>query len=63
MAEGENLGGVYIEIEATDPTLEKVKELGGQVVDGPMDSPFGRCTTVADPAGAILQLNAGSEAR
>ncbi len=54
---------VYFEIEATDPVLEKVQALGGRVLDGPMDSPFGRCTTVADPAGASFQLNAGSEAK
>lgn len=54
---------VYFEIEATNPVLEKVQALGGRVLDGPMDSPFGRCTTVADPAGASFQLNAGSEAK
>ncbi|MDN6486269.1 MAG: VOC family protein [Ancrocorticia sp.] len=53
---------LYFEIEATEPTLARVRELGGQVLDGPMDSPFGRCTTVADPAGSVFQLNAGSEA-
>ncbi len=54
---------VYFEIEATEPALARVRELGGQILDGPMDSPFGRCTRVADPAGAAFQLNAGSEAR
>ena len=53
----------YVEIEATEPALARVRELGGQILDGPMDSPFGRCTTVADPGGATFQLNAGSEAQ
>ncbi|MGO1593554.1 MAG: VOC family protein [Ancrocorticia sp.] len=53
---------VYFDVEATEPALAKVRELGGQIVSEPMDSPFGRCTTVADPAGATLVLNAGSEA-
>lgn len=53
---------IYFEIEATEPVLARVRELGGQVLDGPTDSPFGRCATVADPAGSSFMLNAGSEA-
>ena len=34
----------YIAIESTDAALAKVKELGGTVLDGPDDSPFGRIT-------------------
>ncbi len=30
---------------------------GGQVLDGPADSPFGRFATVADPQGAQFQIN------
>ena len=37
--------------------LEVVREHGGRVLDGPQDSPFGRVTTVTDPAGATFQLN------
>lgn len=51
----------YIAIESTDAALAKVKELGGTVLDGPDDSPFGRITTIADPQGAQLQLCAMSE--
>ncbi len=53
---------ICFEIEATESALAKVRELGGQIVGEPMASPFGRCTTVTDPAGAALVLNAGSEA-
>lgn len=48
---------MYIGVEDTDAALEVVREHGGRVLDGPQDSPFGRATTVADPAGATFQLN------
>lgn len=53
---------IYIGIGSTDAALAKVKELGGKIIDGPDDSPFGRITTIADPAGAQLQLCAMTEA-
>ncbi len=53
---------VYFGVESTDPALEKVRELGGSVLDGPVDSPFGRITTIADPEGASFQISALSEA-
>ena len=37
--------------------LEVIREHGGTVLDGPQDSPFGRVTTVQDPAGATFQIN------
>ena len=37
--------------------LEVIREHGGTVLDGPQDSPFGRVTTVLDPAGATFQIN------
>ena len=52
---------VYLGIESTDAAIAKVKELGGTVLDGPDDSPFGRITTIADPQGAQIQLCAMSE--
>ena len=48
--------------DAADASLAKVKELGGKIIDGPDDSPFGRIATIADPSGAQLQLCAISEA-
>lgn len=53
---------IYLGIEATDGALSRLRELGGSVLDGPVDSPFGRITTVADPEGATFQLCAMSEA-
>ncbi|GAB2478006.1 hypothetical protein GCM10027030_10340 [Luteococcus sediminum] len=48
---------MYLCVEDADATIEKVKELGGSLLDGPMDSLFGRVATVADPQGAQFQIN------
>lgn len=47
---------MYIAVEDVDATLETVRRLGGSVLDGPMESPFGYVATVADPAGASFQV-------
>lgn len=57
-----NYWRIYLNTESLDPALEKVRELGGQVLDGPEESPFGRLATIADPQGAFFQLIATSEA-
>ena len=36
--------------------LERVRELGGGVLEGPFDSPYGVIATVSDPAGATFRL-------
>ncbi|MDN5686275.1 MAG: VOC family protein [Brachybacterium sp.] len=53
---------VYFGVEASEAALAKVTELGGTVLDGPVDSPFGRIATIADPSGASFQISAMSEA-
>jgi predicted enzyme related to lactoylglutathione lyase len=53
---------VYFIVPSCDPAAEKVKELGGSVLDGPVDSPFGRIATIADPTGTTFQIVAVSEA-
>lgn len=53
---------VYFGVESTESALARVRELGGSVLDGPIDSPFGRITTIADPEGASFQISAMSEA-
>lgn len=53
---------VYLCTKDCDAAMAKVKELGGSVLDGPVDSPFGRLATVQDPAGASFQLCAPSQA-
>jgi len=36
--------------------MEKVKELGGQVVMGPMDVEPGKLAVVSDPQGAVFNV-------
>lgn len=47
---------MYIAVEDADAAAERVRELGGSLLDGPIDSPFGRVATVADPEGASFQI-------
>ena len=47
---------VYFAVEAMDAALEKVRQLGGSVVNGPMPTPIGPMATIADPQGAIFSL-------
>jgi hypothetical protein len=41
----------YLEVDDTDATLTRARELGGSEVTAPEDSPYGRVATIADPAG------------
>ena len=47
---------MYLQADDVDATLERIIALGGSILDGPMDSPFGRLATVADPQGAVFQV-------
>ena len=40
----------------TDAAVAKVTELGGRVVQPPMDTPYGRIGVVADNDGAVFSL-------
>lgn len=53
---------VYFGVASSDEAIAKITELGGTILDGPVDSPFGRIATVADPGGATFQICAMSEA-
>jgi predicted enzyme related to lactoylglutathione lyase len=44
----------YIAVSSLDETLARAAELGGTVVHGPMDSPFGPFAGIADPGGAMF---------
>ncbi|NLG55256.1 MAG: VOC family protein [Rhodococcus sp.] len=46
----------YIGVDDTDQALAKVTDLGGDILRGPDDSPFGRLAAIADPAGASIQI-------
>ena len=47
---------VYLGVADIDSSLAKLAELGGRLLDGPQDSPFGRLATVADDQGAQFQM-------
>lgn len=47
---------VYLAHADLDGVLARLPQLGGRLLDGPVDSPFGRLATVADPQGASFQL-------
>jgi len=47
---------VYWDVTDVDAAVARVEELGGTVVDAPTDTPYGRMSTVTDPAGAQFKL-------
>ncbi|MBO3095643.1 VOC family protein [Cellulomonas dongxiuzhuiae] len=46
----------YIAVEDADAIVPRVGELGGEVVSGPEDTPYGRMLLVRGPAGEVLAL-------
>lgn len=49
--------GVYFGVDNTDDAAARVPELGGTLISGPEDSPYGRLCTATDPTGAAFKLN------
>ena len=47
---------VYWQVDDVDAAAGRVKVLGGTLVDGPTDTPYGRLATATDPAGAMFKL-------
>ena len=47
---------VYWDVESVDAAVARVTTLGGALVDGSTDTPYGRMATVTDPAGAMFKL-------
>ncbi|WP_102159803.1 VOC family protein [Zhihengliuella halotolerans] len=47
---------IYFQVADVDAAMEQVTTLGGTVLDGADDSPFGRLATVADPHGNAFQI-------
>jgi predicted enzyme related to lactoylglutathione lyase len=47
---------VYFAVEAMEPALEKARQLGAKVINGPRPTPIGPMATVSDPQGAIFSL-------
>lgn len=52
----------YFAVDDAEAACEKIKSLGGQVMHGPFDSPYGRIAVVADPYGAAFSVVKLSEA-
>jgi len=53
---------VYWESADVDATVAHLLRLGGSVSEGPVDTPYGRMATVADPTGAVFRLRTGPDA-
>lgn len=53
---------VYFAVTNTESVLERARELGGSVIDGPEDTPFGRMATLADDQGATFLVAGPTEA-
>ncbi len=49
----------YWEVDDIDETASRLVTLGGSVIDAPIDTPYGRMATVADPCGAQFRLRTG----
>ena len=47
---------VYWQVDDVSAATQRVAQLGGSVIDGPADSPYGSIATVADPSGAVFKL-------
>ena len=47
---------VYWQVDDVDATTDRIQVLGGAVVDGPTDTPYGRMATATDPSGAMFKL-------
>ncbi len=48
---------VYWEVDDADATVAKATSLGGSVVMGATDTPYGRLATLTDPSGAEFKLH------
>ena len=49
----------YIEIPNLDEAVKRIPQLGGKVLNGPMDVPEGRVAMAVDPQGAFFALHTG----
>jgi predicted enzyme related to lactoylglutathione lyase len=48
---------IYWRVDDADETIATLKKLGGSVVTGAENTPYGRMATVTDPAGAQFKLH------
>ena len=52
---------VYFGVDDVDKTLALAETLGGTIIDGADDSPYGRLATLADPSGARFKIMTPTE--
>lgn len=53
---------VYFKVDNADATAEKIKQLGGQILNGPMEVPGGdRVAQAMDPQGATFGIHSGAQ--
>jgi uncharacterized protein len=50
---------VYFEVEDADAAAALAQELGGTLLDGPHDTPYGRLAGLTDPTGTRFRLRQG----
>jgi uncharacterized protein len=50
----------YFHLDDVDAGFERARELGGEVLGEPMDSPYGRWAPVRDPQGGVFRLIRGA---
>ena len=50
---------IYFAVGDADAALAQIVELGGSIVAGAEDTPYGRLATATDPTGALFKLVAG----
>ena len=50
---------VYFGVENADKTVEQAVALGGTLVHGPDDTPYGRLAVLTDPMGAAFRIVQG----
>ena len=55
-AAGTSFWRAYLAVDDLDAAVATVQRLGGALVDGPVDSPYGRVATVVDNQGVMFQL-------
>jgi hypothetical protein len=51
----------YVWVDDADAMAARVTELGGTVLEPPVDTPYGRIATVADPQGVAFKLQAAND--
>ena len=47
---------IYFQVDDVDATVARAAEIGGAVIDQPVDTPYGRLATLADPTGTRFKL-------